>query len=171
MFFERFFFWCVVGAVWRLQRASTKRATDKRREESTRTTQMGFCLFVEYVCCFVIEHFWCCEAAAYCCSPVQDEMTTLQAQCMKNRPAEAHQVESDSGKPRGQHSSAKPPSTEESQASNGLHCVLAVLPEVRRELPGLRLLTKAWLLVRDSSVEWGLAALCWQRGFPESDST
>ena len=75
---------------------------------------------------------------------------------MENRPAEARQVEPASGKPRAKHSSTKPPSTEESLASNGLDCVLAVVPQVRRELPGICLLTKAWLLAKDS-VEEGLA--------------
>ena len=42
----------------------------------------------------------------------------------------------------------KLPSTEESLTGNGLHCVLAVVPQVRRELPGIRLLTEAWLLAR-----------------------
>ena len=76
---------------------------------------------------------------------------------MKNRLAEPRQVEPASGKPRAQHIiAAKPPSTEEALASNGLHCVLAVVPQVRRELPGIRLLTKAWLRAKDSSVEEGL---------------
>ena len=73
---------------------------------------------------------------------------------MKNRVGEPPQVAS-----RAQH--AKVPSTEESLASNGLRCVLAVVPQVRRELPGIRLLTKAWLLARDSSVEGGLAEICY----------
>ena len=75
-------YWCVVGAVWRLQRAGNNRATHKHREESTHNSG-GF--LVEHVCsvCF-FECCWCCASRTR--GAAKQYVTTLQAQCMKIAP-------------------------------------------------------------------------------------
>ena len=111
----------------------------------------------------MFERFWCCEVVA----SVQNQMNRQRRgdnppiTLHENRPAETRQVEPASSKPRAQHSSTKPPSTEESPASNGLDCELTITTQVCRELPGIRLLANAWVLAKYSSIEEGLAEICY----------
>ncbi len=123
------FFESVVCVVRRSQRAGSNRATPKHRYDSTHTQLWWvLCLFVECACWFLNE---------------QEEPPNTIGDNPPS-PAVARQVEPASGKPRPQHGLANPPPSP--WQATGFHCVLAVAPQVRRELPG------------SSSVDEGLAA-------------